>query len=1304
MARCAELKPGETVLDPMCGKAVILVEAALSWPLCHYLGVDIDADQLTGANSNAFLAHASGARLDCGSGGQEACSTVQTKDLLQGDACKLPLPDASVDVVICDIPYGRQYGTIEECRDTLYKAILKELDRVIQRGPAGRAILISSLEQEPWVFKEAQLESTEAVWRCTARRELKLGFLDASMFVLRRRVPGQQAGELPELSKRLSYQPGRVLGIDLFYIAAPGGGKMTTPILNMVDWRTNYQMCEMLKSKGPEEVWDTFMSIWVRTFGHPEVVVCDAGRQFMGEFNENAAAEGMVVHQIASKAPWQAKKTERHGGHFKELLDKAHSEIVVQEERDLRRLMMEVEQAKNRYSNRSEFSPIQRQIGQWPRLPTAILSDEGIDPLLINGLMVDDIEKLHEMRRVAYKASCEYNARQSWKKAMRARPRTWTKYKAGEYVFAWVAEKKGQDEVDLRMMATVGDLRNAFCQSKPLVRPNGPLYFQQLKEGVVGLHPEQIVRIINGCYGLIDAPLHWRRSLTEDLKALGYESSALDPCIFKLYGSKRKNLLGAIAIEVDDLFTVGHQAHHEKMKKLQEKYKFGKYVTLKEEKEGAAFNGRRIKQTPDGGFLIDMQKFVEERLRPVPLKKGRKSAKKEAVNEAEKNAARATCGALNWLSKEGRPDAAGPSSLMASKLNRLTIEDITQLNAVVKDLKEHSKLSLRIQPLAKMKLSVVTDASYANNGFHSQGGHLVIAHESHLRDGVPAPTNILAWRSAKLQRVVNSTMAAETQSLSKGLAELTWTMLLMKELSDGTLNIRDWREHLKTEELMVISSEETESELRESLAVIDAKSLYDHLTRETIGGSDKRTAIEIQIIRDDLRRLQGQVKWVEHLAMIADGLTKINGSNAALREVIRSGFFGIRPVESAMTLRDAAKKAGHSSAELRRIGTHNILGCCETGNDGMSMLGTNPSSKYQTECSLHVETFLQKISSQDDIYTYNSLINACVESGETERAEHWLEQIRLRRLQPNRVSFSSLVKGAARIGDVEEMQTWFDRMWEAGIEDEMVDLLPEGPARIGCHSIGKAKAVWEDFSFTIVMCDIFAWGHQWMRSSHRRPILESLGSQNGFSNLILSIALASGGRRRFEVYNYLPQNSNQEQQESDKIEAAALQDFGRGAQRMAVSAGAVDETGTQLPETRSVTEESEVLELLVNRPPALASSHGDMVFPLLEAVQPYVGGAHARLMQCLDPGARPLFKLLSHIFKALGCLDPESRRRPNFASVVRSLHRLVALNPRRSMVMTKEDPMHGASSPSDGAGSPEGEAGTNGFGWAAWWR
>ncbi|CAK9094398.1 Putative transposon Ty5-1 protein YCL074W, partial [Durusdinium trenchii] len=946
-----------------------------------------------------------------------------------------------------------------------------------------------------------------------------------------------------------AYQPNRVIGLDLFYVPSPGGGKQTTPVLNIIDWGTNYQMCELLEGKNPAEIWGAYLSTWARTFGHPEVITCDAGREFLGEFIQRASSEGIVVHQIASKAPWQQGKTERHGGHFKDLLNKVRSEVVVQSPEDLKRVMAEVEMTKNRYSNRSGFAPVQRQIGQWPRLPTSIMSDEAVDPTLLGGVLTDDLEKLHHMRRVAQKAFCEHNAKNTYQRSMRARPRTWTSYQPGEYVFVfraprlkkrkhgaavddmslstkarwvgpgvvitpdganlWVAmmgelwkvareqcrpatndektgievvlreceelieefkrgshrrgykgltgeelppgegaeldepedhpgrragvkfepgdeeldyvptspegtpraheeeearpkrrrsviepeqemvpssaeeeekdmknpafpegvpetppvsrageeaalphehpdpairaamrtsieqanrldgmrtdgassgpiyrwqqrsglhdhlapyyeekqwfladeeeveegrlrrfralqrpsrekdfwvvdlsagqvlrhhlrkrktlfdprlnrdlpipldmlkevrttagrspitrtveddwttatpkaeetwwkgvttfyiknieevttylaEKKGQDEVNLKtesaqaleewkqadlsewnkvtqsgakvlgleesqrirrelqeqgkgdrilptkiarrykpgeqpgepatkksrlcirgdldpdilelerfvptlnivnfnimlqvaanenMTATVGDLKNAFCQNQPLHRPNGPLYFQQPKEGVIGLHPDQIVQIVAGCYGLVDAPLHWRKSLMEDLKALGYEMSALDPCIMKLYDKSRKRLLGAIAIEVDDLFAVGHQEHHEKMKQLRAKYTFGKYVALREEKDGCAFNGRRIRQLPDGGYLVDMQKFVEERLHPMDLEKGRKSQKKEPATPEEVSMARATCGALNWLSREGRPDASGPSSLMASKLS-----------------------------------------------------------------------------------------------------------------------------------------------------------------------------------------------------------------------------------------------------------------------------------------------------------------------------------------------------------------------------------------------------------------------------------------------------------------------------------------------------------------------------------------------------------------------------------------------------------------------------------------------------------
>ncbi len=165
------------------------------------------------------------------------------------------------------------------------------------------------------------------------------------------------------------------------------------------------------------------------------------------------------------------------------------------------------------------------------------------------------------------------------------------------------------------MTATVGDLKNAFCQSRPLLREKGELYFQQPKEGIQGLHRDQIVRIINGCYGLVDAPLHWRKSLIAELEILGYRPSRMDPCIFVLYDQEKKKLIGAIAIEVDDLFTVGTEEHHKRMERLQKRFKFGKYVKLQDEAKGASFNGRRIRQEASGEFKVDMQKFIQERLK-----------------------------------------------------------------------------------------------------------------------------------------------------------------------------------------------------------------------------------------------------------------------------------------------------------------------------------------------------------------------------------------------------------------------------------------------------------------------------------------------------------------------------------------------------------------------------------------------------------------------------------------------------------------------------------------------------------------
>lgn len=62
--------------------------------------------------------------------------------------------------------------------------------------------------------------------------------------------------------------------------------------------------------------------------------------------------------------------------------------------------------------------------------------------------------------------------------------------------------------------------------------------------------------------------------------------------------------------------------------------------------------------------------------------------------------------------------------------------------------------------------------------------------------------------------------------------------------------------------MTAIASRSSSEGLKESLAIVDAKSLYDHLCKETIGGQDKRTAIEIQIIREDPNSLSGKIRWV----------------------------------------------------------------------------------------------------------------------------------------------------------------------------------------------------------------------------------------------------------------------------------------------------------------------------------------------------------------------------------------------------------------------------------------------------------
>lgn len=295
-----------------------------------------------------------------------------------------------------------------------------------------------------------------------------------------------------------------------------------------------------------------------------------------------------------------------------------------------------------------------------------------------------------------------------------------------------------------------------------------------------------------------------------------------------------------------------------------------------------------------------MEKFILERLHPVPFTlNGRK--KDEDATEQEKSDARASIGALTWAAKEGRPDCAAGASIIASCLNKLKVQDVIDLNKTIEEAKVHADLTVTIQPIEeeKMCVGVVTDASYANTeAYSSQGGCGILCYDRELEKNGVGRGNLLYWKSAKIHRIVNPTLAAETQALAKGLQELAWSITVYNEMADPEFDLKGWEKNAKQRRLMAVARENVDETLRQGLCLVDAKSLFDHLVKSTVGSTDdRRTAIEMQLVRQSMQETGTCVQWISHKRMIIDCLTKRFGNKEPLYQFLKSGLLNFSQVQ-----------------------------------------------------------------------------------------------------------------------------------------------------------------------------------------------------------------------------------------------------------------------------------------------------------------------------------------------------------------------------------------------------------------------
>lgn len=122
MVWLSDPQPEDVFLDPMCGAGTILIERAQYGRYKQLYGGDIRPEALEVALANIG-------------------NKYKPIEIQEWDARDLPLGNASVDKVVCSLPFGKQIGPPEENLE-LYGSALGEIVRVLKSG--GRAVLLTS--------------------------------------------------------------------------------------------------------------------------------------------------------------------------------------------------------------------------------------------------------------------------------------------------------------------------------------------------------------------------------------------------------------------------------------------------------------------------------------------------------------------------------------------------------------------------------------------------------------------------------------------------------------------------------------------------------------------------------------------------------------------------------------------------------------------------------------------------------------------------------------------------------------------------------------------------------------------------------------------------------------------------------------------------------------------------------------------------------------------------------------------------------------------------------------------------------
>ena len=232
-------------------------------------------------------------------------------------------------------------------------------------------------------------------------------------------------------------------------------------------------------------------------------------------------------------------------------------------------------------------------------------------------------------------------------------------------------------------------------------------------------------------------------------------------------------------------------------------------------------------------------------------------------------ALRAVAGSLSWIARQCRPDEGGTASTLQGSVSRAVVKDLSDANRAVNRLMQTEDVGLLIHPIPLVNLRTVSISDAA----------LDLDRPDRFDTGTVSPRQALhqqgsacmsptSWSSHKVKRSVSASLAGEIFMMSEGLAECEWISGVLESAV-----YQDYEPSLHRRKSISLPVEPTvtvvkaDSHLQidpSTVCIIDAKSAFDHLVRESTGGYCRRTAQELCVIRRSMQYTEGEVPGGYH--------------------------------------------------------------------------------------------------------------------------------------------------------------------------------------------------------------------------------------------------------------------------------------------------------------------------------------------------------------------------------------------------------------------------------------------------------